>query len=255
VYRESPIAPHDGHIVATTIADFGVDLNPPASYLVDQGKHLVNFLPNMDVLDAYNKIHPPIKSKAAKLQGYKGVVKWTDDTLCHQRHSRVGRNSNGIVFAPALAGSGIKYSTLQNVTSFLHFPFFLFKEVVYDIDPEFPIALNENEPFYGLIRIENNRFSKLQINTKIIMHTMAYIMLAWRLGSFLKAEQQIASCFYDDYFSLLELIGLEPEPLDSDFMDGKYTRCIYSTYTKEPKGPRSAPLLLWDVTSDSFVVL
>jgi len=99
-------APTSGHIVATTIVDVGVNIEPPPGLMVDMGLTKSMVFRGTEHRDALGRVLEPRHGDALAREPYSLATVFTSPDIAAQRHARVGRTSDGIVLAHPGAGKG-----------------------------------------------------------------------------------------------------------------------------------------------------
>jgi len=107
VHRNQRSIPSTGVIVATSIVDTGLDIQPAPALLVDSGLSLAKILRSVSATPVVGPALPVVSPLLVRSQFYNSVTTWTAPSRDRQRRGRVGRVSDGHVITHEKAGSGV----------------------------------------------------------------------------------------------------------------------------------------------------
>nr|QOX06043.1 RNA-dependent RNA polymerase [Lentinula edodes hypovirus 1] len=140
VSRENPQAPLDGHVIATSIADTGVNILPPPGSLADSGLVVMKFPSIVAVNDDLGNAFPASSSSAARDSLYHSCFMWSSQSIADQRANRVGRAANGLVFRPPKAGTGPELAGGVSITMLMSLRREVHRQVISALSMGWPLS-------------------------------------------------------------------------------------------------------------------
>jgi len=192
--------PMQGDVVGTTIVDLGVNIIPEPTVLVDSGLTRVSIPSSVSMKDAFGRWTPVLGRVNARWQPFHHVTVWTDAALCAQRHARVGRTRNGIVYAPKEAGTGNFSEAPINIPLLLALPRDMFDQVVplLGLSEPFPIEqINNEDGLPGWVSWARD-VTETDVTPTLFLYTLVLWLTVMGQGSVTTALTLLTSGWEDD---------------------------------------------------------